>query len=287
MSSLVLLLYRHIAISLHINRTTFFFLSLYATLFSHTTRADKLQTFQKCSCERSQNQREPAESVFVTPALSKHRHPILLEVKGNTLVLHQITPYRCEIWIVFPPPKRLRTPRSNLSLPPSSFSPHSDLLIDVPAPLKSSSTLPSSSSQIAPNLYTLLENASKSSRKWQAVMIARIREQQLGRRLSLQERNALAAERKLGSGRTLQRYLEKVDSGESLDSIKPTGRKPHVLTQVNDFMLSRAASFQYHFSHAVMVQACREALGVGSESTVARVLKKKTGRRPSSESSLS
>lgn len=174
------------------------------------------------------------------------------------------------------PPKRIRTPRQvSFSLPPSSFS------LEALPSAESAMTAPEfsgpSSSQIAPTLYTLplLEIATKSSRRWQAVMIARMREKDLGRRLSLQERNALAVERGLGSGRSLERFLEMVDSGGSLDPIKPTGRNPQVLSQVNDFMMTNAASFRYHFSHAVMAEACREATGVGSESTVARVLNTK------------
>lgn len=47
----------------------------------------------------------------------------------------------------------------------------------------------------------------------------------------------------------------------------------NVLNQVNEFMQAKAASFKYHFSHEVMAQACHDSIGIGSSSTVRRVLK--------------
>ena len=105
-------------------------------------------------------------------------------------------------------------------------------------------------------------------------MIAIMRETELNRLLSLHERSALAQERKVGSGRSLERFIQKVNGGIPLEPKKPTGRKPHVLNQVNEFMKGMAQSFNYHFSHEVMSLLVKDQLKIGSPSTVGRVLKK-------------
>lgn len=167
-----------------------------------------------------------------------------------------------------PFPKRQRTPKSSPAEP--LLLPQTEDCPDVPLP-------PGSSSNVFSQLYTmpLLEEASKCERRWQAVTIALVRETQVNRRLSLSELDDLAKERGLGSGRSMRRYVEQVTAGGLLTPKKPTGRKPDVLNQVNEFMTSKAASFGYHFSHEVMAQSCKDSEGIGSASTVRRVLKKK------------
>lgn len=157
-------------------------------------------------------------------------------------------------------------------------------------------SLPSSSQDLeiqedgevqALNLYTLplLENANKVEKKWQAVTIALGREIQLARPLTVVELGALSAERGIGSARTLTRCIDSVKTGVSLTPKKPSGRKPEVLQQVNEFMASAAESFNYHFSHEVMAMHVQENLARGSASTVRRVLKKKNsvGKLPAND----
>jgi hypothetical protein len=170
-----------------------------------------------------------------------------------------------------PFPKRQRTSKSSAAEP--LLLPQTNDHPDVPLPLFS---VPGSSSSVFSQLYTmpLLEEAPKCERRWQAVTIALVRETQLNRRLSLSELDDLAKERDLGSGRSMRRYVEQATAGGLLTPKKPTGRKPHVLNQVNEFMQAKAASFKYHFSHEVMAQACKDSQGIGSASTVRRVIKK-------------
>jgi hypothetical protein len=181
---------------------------------------------------------------------------------------------------VLQPPKRQRkvpsTIRSSQSLIEAGLNSTSttEALLDTIAPLPLPSQAATSSSF---RLFTLplFEDASKVERRWQAVMIAVMRETELNRPLSLHERSALAQERKIGSGRSLERYIQRVKGGIPLDPKKPTGRKPHVLNQVNEFMKGMAQSFNYHFSHEVMSLLVKEQHKIGSPSTVGRVLKKK------------
>src|SRR3989338_7704266 len=116
-------------------------------------------------------------------------------------------------------------------------------------------------------------------RRWQAVAIVIGREKESGVKMSRKEYDELAAERNLGSGRALVMYVSAAAAGQPLTPKKPSGRRPNVLNQVNEFMSQQAVQFNYHFSHQVMGEATKGSLGVGSPSTVKRVLKSQKWRR--------
>jgi len=144
--------------------------------------------------------------------------------------------------------------------------------------IPTTSGLPSSNvtvPQLEPML-PLFEDAAPIERKWRAVAIAMMREEQReSKRLHRREYEEIAADGGCKSGRSLERWIQKVRSGTPLTAIKPTGRKPLVLERVHSFMLERAAEFNYHFTTEVMGEQAKMNLRVGSKSTVQRVLKKK------------
>lgn len=116
------------------------------------------------------------------------------------------------------------------------------------------------------------------ARRWQAVTIALCRERDLGRKLSRHEYDELASERNVGSGRSLERHALAAVEGKSLVPKKPTGRGRSILNEVHDFMIEQACQFNYHFSHSAMGEAAKKVLGVGSPSTIRRVLEAKNWR---------
>ena len=125
-------------------------------------------------------------------------------------------------------------------------------------------------------MLPLFENAIPIERRWRVVAIAMMREEQRElKRLSRKEYDEIARDGGCKSGRSLERWVQKVRSGTPLTAIKPSGRKPLVLERVHNFMLDKAAEFRYHFTTEVMGEQAKINLGVGSKSTVNRVLKKK------------
>ena len=126
-----------------------------------------------------------------------------------------------------------------------------------------------------PFVLPLMENEQALNLRWRAAIIVIVREETNGGKLSRSQYDEIARDGSVGTGRSLQRYVEMIRKGAAPENKKPPGRPPIVSEQVHMTMTQKAQQMGYHFTHQLMADLVKSEIGIGSKSTIRRVLKKK------------